>query len=293
MASLYAGGAGKPTMGSARVRSGGRNGEGGKRVKISSGLLLLVVFLGFILTTLISILANHIRWKDLNKKRAWKALVPTVTLAAVVSWLVLLMTGGDSGQASSSDGSRQQIVSITYAGMPQSLPAPGSPVETIRNDQQMSVLPSNTAAGQKPAQSFVNDVDVKVSGACGHDAFSGESVKQSILSSLKGSTVPTSSTEPGAFTIAIVGGTEDDMSEGNATSVKAYGSYRICRGENARNCPQPTPPSCDTSCRFGDGSSLSANRELANDRLAEEISNRMKSVEFTFTQTLEGGLCGF
>jgi hypothetical protein len=55
-------------------------------------------------------------------KRAWKALVPTVALAAVVSWLVLLMTGGDSGQASSSDGSKQQIASITYAGMPRSLP---------------------------------------------------------------------------------------------------------------------------------------------------------------------------
>lgn len=261
-------------------------------MKISSGLLLLVVFLGFVLTTLISILANHIRWKDLNKKRAWTALVPTVTLAAVVSWLVLLMTGGDSGQASSSDASKQQIVSITYAGMPQRPPAPMSPAETTRNDLKMSVRPSNTAAVQTPAQSFVNDVDVKISGACGHDAFSGGSVKQSILSNIKGSTMPTSSTVPGAFTIAIVGGTEDDMSEGNATSVKAYGSYRICRGESARNCPQPTPPPCNTFCRFSDGSSLSANRELANDRLAEEISNRMKSVEFTFTQTLEGGLCG-
>ena len=71
--------------------------------------------------------------------------------------------------------------------------APVSPVETMRNDLHMSVLPSNMPAAQKPAQSFVNDVDVKVSGACGHDAFSGKPVKQSILSSLKDSTVPTSS----------------------------------------------------------------------------------------------------
>ena len=162
-------------------------------------------------------------------------------------------------------------------------PARSVGVGTTREAQSISA-PVSSSRG-RPVSSDARELTVTILGSCGHDEFGAEAVKRSILSELGNYRMP------GSLVIKIIGGTESDPYEGSGTDVKVYARYTICHEGGTGSCPDP-PPDCHASCRISAAGSLSANRELAKEHLAEEISNRAKSTEFERLQTVEGSLCG-
>ena len=149
-------------------------------------------------------------------------------------------------------------------------PLQNAPVETLQQ----------VAASVAPRR----DIDVEIVGHCGHEPFSQQLVRSSVLANIEHRGFP-------PVIVKIVGGTEGEVSEGSGTDVRAYGHYTICRGQNPTSCPDPAPQ-CDTYCRFTAGGSLTANRSLAADQLAGELSRRITSTELSSSNTLEGSLCG-
>jgi hypothetical protein len=142
-----------------------------------------------------------------------------------------------------------------------------------------------TQHAQRPPTPAERDLVVEVLRSCGHESFGGEQLRRSILRNLENHTF----SDP--VSIKLIGGTDNEASEGNGTAVRAYADYTICRGKSPEQCPDP-PRACQVSCRFTVGGSIAVNRDLANQTLAERISNGIESTDFSRVPILEGSLCG-
>lgn len=185
--------------------------------------------------------------------------------------------------------------------VPAMLPAPTQPKTEIPVETETLRLEKAAATSPLASEVTLNDRDkgphpsasntagpwplnVRIVGSCKHAGFSEQSIRAAILSNLE------SDVDARSIIVKIVGGTENGISEGTGTSVRAYGNYTLCRGDAAQDCPDP-PLECDTWCRYSSGDSLTINRELATDGLGQAIARKIASVPLTQTPA-RGAICG-
>ena len=145
-----------------------------------------------------------------------------------------------------------------------------------------SPAPRVPSRADMPTRGAGNDVELIAS--CGRQWPAEPDLKRSVLDRIS-----FANAQP--VVARIVGGLEDDVSEGSGTGVRLFGRYTICSKASVQECPPPQPD-CAHYCVVNVGGSLAANRALAADRLRESVAVTVKTIASVSKGPVEGSVCG-